>query len=76
MDDDNLDFTFRYPYSELLIWAVLTKRQEMAMLMWRHGEEALAKSLVACRLYSALFNDASTNFVELELCEEIEKHSE
>ena len=47
IDDDNLDFTFRYPYSELLIWAVLTKRQELAMLMWRHGEEALAKSLIA-----------------------------
>ncbi|VDO33919.1 unnamed protein product [Heligmosomoides polygyrus] len=43
MEDDSLDFTFKYPYSELLIWAVLTKRQNMAMLMWKHGEEAMAK---------------------------------
>ena len=37
------EFEFRYPFSELLIWAVLTKRQEMAMCMWQHGEEAMAK---------------------------------
>lgn len=42
-EDESLDFTFKYPYSELLIWAVLTKRQQMALLMWRHGEEAMAK---------------------------------
>lgn len=30
-------------FSELLLWAVLTKRQDMALLMWEHGEEALAK---------------------------------
>jgi hypothetical protein len=26
-----------------LLWAVLTKRQRMAMLMWQRGEEAIAK---------------------------------
>ncbi len=35
---DPLDsITFEYPFSELMIWAVLTKRQEMAKLMWKHG---------------------------------------
>ena len=34
---------FRYPYHELMIWAVLLKRQNMAKFMWQHGEEALAK---------------------------------
>ena len=29
--------TFDYPFSELIVWAVLTKRQEMAKLMWQHG---------------------------------------
>lgn len=38
-----MDFTFRYPYSDLMIWAVLTKRQKMAKLMWTHGEEGMAK---------------------------------
>lgn len=38
---------FAYPFNELLIWSVLTKRQDMAKLMWQHGEEALAKALIA-----------------------------
>uniref|UniRef100_A0A1I7X7E1 LSDAT_euk domain-containing protein n=1 Tax=Heterorhabditis bacteriophora TaxID=37862 RepID=A0A1I7X7E1_HETBA len=76
MEEESLDFTFKYPYSELLIWAVLTKRQSMAMLMWKHGEEAMAKSLVACRLYDALASDASQNYLELEICEELRNNSE
>ncbi|CAM5999458.1 unnamed protein product [Sphagnum balticum] len=39
---------FKYPFNELLIWAVLTKRQDMALCLWQHGEEALAKEF--CRL--------------------------
>ena len=34
---------FNFPFSDLLIWAVLLKRQKMAMYMWRRGEEALVK---------------------------------
>lgn len=34
---------FNYPFHELFLWAVLTKRHEMAMCMWKHGEEPLAK---------------------------------
>jgi hypothetical protein len=32
-----------YPFSDLFTWSVLTKRQDMAICMWEHGEEALAK---------------------------------
>ncbi|KJH49866.1 hypothetical protein DICVIV_03977 [Dictyocaulus viviparus] len=74
--DESLDFTFKYPYSELLIWAILTKRHSMALLMWKHGKEAMAKSLVACHLYDSLANDASQNYLELEVCEELRKNSE
>ena len=49
------DIHFEYPFSELMIWAVLTKRQPMARLMWQHGEQAMAKALVASRLYQGLF---------------------
>ena len=50
--------TFPYPYHELMVWAVLMKRQKMAKFMWHHGEEALAKvrtghfavALAACQL--------------------------
>lgn len=42
---------FKYPFSELLVWAVLTKRQEMALCMWEHGEEAMAKvRFIYCEL--------------------------
>ena len=37
------EYAFRYPFSELLLWAVLTKRQNMALCLWHHGEEAMAK---------------------------------
>ena len=45
------DIRFDYPFSELIVWAVLTKRQSMAKLMWEKGEQAMAKALVATRLY-------------------------
>ena len=45
------EIKFDYPFSELIVWAVLTKRQSMAKLMWQHGEQAMAKALVASRLY-------------------------
>jgi hypothetical protein len=40
-EDQSEDFP--YPFSDLFIWAVLTKRQDMAICMWEHGEEAMAK---------------------------------
>lgn len=42
---DNAMFqeVFKYPFNELMVWAVLMKRQRMAKFMWQHGEEALAK---------------------------------
>lgn len=35
--------TFKYPYNELLIWAVLMKRHNMAMFFCKRGEETMAK---------------------------------
>lgn len=37
---------FPYPFHDLMIWAVLMKRQKMALSMWQHGEEAMAKVYV------------------------------
>ncbi|KAM3720978.1 Transient receptor potential channel [Dirofilaria immitis] len=67
---------FKYPFNELLIWAVLTKRQEMALCMWQHGEEAMAKALVACRLYKSLAKEAAEDYLEVEICEELKNHAE
>lgn len=44
--------------------------------MWQHGEEAMAKSLVACRLYKSLANEAAEDYLEVEVCEELKKFAE
>lgn len=75
-DGSQTEPDFRYPYSELMIWAVLTKRQDMAMCMWQHGEEAMAKALVACRLYKSLATEAAEDYLEVEICEELKKYAE
>lgn len=43
----------------------------MALLMWTHGEEALAKSLVACKLYKAMAHEAAEDDMETEVYEEL-----
>jgi transient receptor potential cation channel subfamily M protein 3 len=53
------------------VWAVLTKRQKMALLMWQHGEEALAKALVACKLYKAMAYEAADDDLETQIYEDL-----
>ena len=107
---------FDRPFSELMIWAVLTKRQvgnfvfkyqpnkddriltnvtffsndifclsqiktlhsskEMAQLMWQHGEESIAKALVACTLYNAMAYEAEDDDLDVEIYEELIKYAE
>lgn len=52
--DDPEVCRFQYPFHELLVWAVLMKRQRMALFLWQRGEETMAKALVACKLYKAM----------------------
>jgi hypothetical protein len=70
-DDFRETYTFEYPFSELIIWAVLTKRKEMAKLMWRHGEQALSKALVASRLCQAMAAEAADDDLDVEIYEEL-----
>ena len=49
--------TFDNPFHELFIWAVLMKRPEMARFMWQKGEEALAKALVAMKMFKRMAQD-------------------
>ncbi|XP_044746513.1 transient receptor potential cation channel trpm isoform X5 [Coccinella septempunctata] len=65
---------FDYPFNELLIWAVLMKRHKMALLMWQHGEEALAKALVACKLFKAMAHEAAEDDMETEVYEELRSY--
>uniref|UniRef100_A0A8C7KN66 Transient receptor potential cation channel, subfamily M, member 1b n=1 Tax=Oncorhynchus kisutch TaxID=8019 RepID=A0A8C7KN66_ONCKI len=57
--DDPEVCRFTYPFHELMVWAVLMKRQKMALFLWQRGEEAMAKALVACKLYTAMAKESS-----------------
>lgn len=46
----------------------------MALLMWQHGEEALAKALVACKLYKAMAHEAAEDDMETEVYEELRSY--
>ena len=67
---------FEYPFSDLIIWAVLTKRQEMALFMWQHGEQNLAKALAASTLYQAMALEAADDDLDVEVYDELIKHGE
>lgn len=43
----------------------------MALLMWQHGEEALAKALVALKLYKAMAHEAAEDDLETEVYDEL-----
>ncbi|NXF79553.1 TRPM6 protein, partial [Sclerurus mexicanus] len=66
---------FIYPYNDLLVWAVLMKRQKMAMFFWQHGEEAMVKAVVACKLYRAMAHEAKQSSMVDDTSEELQKYS-
>ncbi|OXB81722.1 UNVERIFIED_CONTAM: hypothetical protein H355_010283 [Colinus virginianus] len=66
---------FIYPYNDLLVWAVLMRRQKMAMFFWQHGEEAMVKAVVACKLYRAMAHEARQSNMVDDTSEELKKYS-
>ncbi|XP_006892067.1 PREDICTED: transient receptor potential cation channel subfamily M member 6 [Elephantulus edwardii] len=66
---------FIYPYNDLLVWAVLMKRQKMAMFFWQHGEEATVKALIACKLYRAMAHEAKESNMMDDASEELKNYS-
>ncbi|XP_043932306.1 transient receptor potential cation channel subfamily M member 7 [Protopterus annectens] len=73
--DDPETKRFPYPFNELLVWAVLMKRQKMALFFWQHGEESMAKALVACKLYRSLSYEAKQSDVVDDASEELKQCS-
>ncbi|CAG0883890.1 unnamed protein product [Cyprideis torosa] len=71
--EDLKDRFFDYPFNELMLWAILTKRQQMALLMWSHGEEAVVKAIVASKLYRAMAHEAKDDDLEAEVYEELKQ---
>ncbi|XP_060115795.1 transient receptor potential cation channel subfamily M member 7 [Heteronotia binoei] len=72
--DDPETRRFPYPLNELLLWAVLMKRQKMALFFWQHGEESMAKALVACRLYRSMAYEAKQSDLVDDTSEELKQY--
>ncbi|XP_051876603.1 transient receptor potential cation channel subfamily M member 6-like [Pristis pectinata] len=73
--EDHDSAGFIYPYNDLLVWAVLMKRQRMAMFFWQHGEEAMAKAVVACKLYRAMAHEAKQSNMMEDTSEQLKQYS-
>lgn len=74
LDDPEISH-FPFPFHELMVWAVLMKRQKMALFFWQHGEEAMAKALVACKLCKAMAHEASENDMVDDISQELNHNS-
>ncbi|RCN25942.1 hypothetical protein ANCCAN_28340 [Ancylostoma caninum] len=74
--EDDTPPDFAYPFNDLILWAVLTRRPEMAKCMWLHGEDAMAKSLVAARLYKAIARIAEEDYLEVEVAQKLREYCE
>lgn len=73
--DDPEVSRFQYPFHELMVWAVLMKRQRMALFLWQRGEEAMAKALVACKLYKAMAHESSQSELVDDIYQDLENNS-
>ncbi|KAJ8317399.1 hypothetical protein KUTeg_005303 [Tegillarca granosa] len=62
--------TYKYPYKQLLIWAVLLNRQEMAKFFWQMGTEPINSAIAVSRIYGQMSKFVHRN--ESTLKEKIE----
>uniref|UniRef100_A0A914E6R5 Uncharacterized protein n=1 Tax=Acrobeloides nanus TaxID=290746 RepID=A0A914E6R5_9BILA len=67
---------FKHPFNDLMLWAVLTRRHEMAKCFWLYGEEAMAKALTAIRLYRYMSRVAADDYTEVEVSNILREHAE
>uniref|UniRef100_A0A8C5FWX7 Transient receptor potential cation channel, subfamily M, member 1a n=1 Tax=Gadus morhua TaxID=8049 RepID=A0A8C5FWX7_GADMO len=74
LDDPEL-CRFQFPFHELMVWAVLMHRQKMALFLWQRGEEAMAKALVACKLYKAMAHESSKSEMVDDIFQDLENNS-
>jgi hypothetical protein len=58
-----------------MVWAVLMKRQKMAVFLWQRGEESMAKALVACKLYKAMAHESSESELVDDISQDLDNNS-
>ncbi|KAL1787479.1 transient receptor potential cation channel subfamily M member 6 [Sigmodon hispidus] len=76
LSEDPESAGFVYPYNDLLVWAVLMKRQKMAMFFWQHGAETTVKAVIASILYRAMAREAKECNMVDDTSEELKSYSE
>lgn len=62
-------------FNDLFVWAVLKRRQQMALFLWQHGMQAMARAVVACRLYQAMASEAKESNMDDSITDELKKYS-
>ncbi|KAM7010568.1 transient receptor potential cation channel subfamily M member 1-like [Passerculus sandwichensis] len=58
-----------------MVWAVLMKRQKMALFLWQRGEESMAKALVACKLYKSMAHESSESELVDDISQDLDNNS-
>ncbi|KAM6965339.1 transient receptor potential cation channel subfamily M member 6 [Aplochiton taeniatus] len=66
---------FVYGTNDLFVWAVLQRRQQMALFLCQHGEEALARATAACKLYRSMAHEARQSNMDDSAAEQLKAHS-
>ncbi|KAJ8380728.1 hypothetical protein SKAU_G00015060 [Synaphobranchus kaupii] len=66
---------FVHTFNDLFVWAVLMRRQQMALFLWQHGEEAMARAVVACKLYRTMAQEARDSNMGDNTAEELKTYS-
>ncbi|XP_034547988.1 transient receptor potential cation channel subfamily M member 6 isoform X2 [Notolabrus celidotus] len=64
-----------FNFNDLFVWAVLQQRQQMALFLWQHGEEALARATVACQLYRSMAFEARQSSMDDYIAERLKTYS-
>ncbi|XP_062239027.1 transient receptor potential cation channel subfamily M member 6 [Platichthys flesus] len=64
-----------FNFNDLFVWAVLQQRQQMALFLWQHGEEALARATVACKLYRSMAFEARQSSLDDNITERLKAYS-
>nr|XP_015827713.2 transient receptor potential cation channel subfamily M member 6 [Nothobranchius furzeri] len=64
-----------FNFNDLFVWAVLQQRQQMAVFLWQYGEEALARAVVACKLYRSMAFQARQSNMDDNLAERFKAFS-
>lgn len=64
-----------FNFNDLFVWAVLHQRQQMALFLWQHGEEALARATVACKIYRSMAFEARQSSLDDNIAERLKTYS-